>query len=933
MSQVKARGGVGNQMAEADTRAAYRDAAGRKLLLATKIRVPAPRPGWVSRPRLLERLRASSCELVLVCGPAGFGKSSLLADWVRRDERAVGWLSLDEGDNDPVRFWRHVAAALDGARAGLGASAGALVGSGRAALDAVATALVNEFAEESEQVVLVVDDYHLVEAPEVHRSLEFLLEHLPPALRLVVASRTDPPLPLARMRVRGQLTEIRASALRFTVDEAAEMLRAAVGDTLPDTVVAALGERTEGWVAGLQLAALSLRGRTDSAGFVAEFSGSHRYVLDYLTEEVLDRQPEELRTFLLETSVLERLSGPLCDAVLGRGGSQELLESVERANLFLLPLDSERRWYHQLFTDMLRARLLAHRPGRVAELHRAAAAWYERKALADEAISHALAAGDFAWAARLVEEHFEEMVWRLAEGATLFGWLAALPPEVIHQRPRLTLGHAVNMLMAGRLDQVEPLLTVAELAYDRVGDEPYRASIGRKDSILANVPAAMAIARAELARLRCEPDREIAFAQIALAHMTERDELLGSMARYQAAFGDWLAGRVERAERALGAIFAERVAAGLPDLALRSAFDLGAVQQAQGRLGAALATYRRGLDVASAGGSPPTIGMAHVGLAEVLYERDELAAAAEHAMAGIEQCRRLAYVPSLVTGLLALARICGASGDRIGALEALDEAHRVMPDEVVLGNPVPAMRARLLLAGGNVAEAAQWARQCCIAAADEPSYPRESDYLVLARVLLAENDPVRALELLERWRALAVAQGRTGSLIPLQVLTALALAASGQEPAALTALADALALAAPEGYLRVFLDEGEPLAALVRELLMRRRSARLTDTGAVPREFLAHLSAAFDRAGRPLGRAGRRGSVAAPGLLEPLSARELEVLVLVAAGHANREIAGQLYITVDTVKRHISHIFDKLDAANRTQAVARARELGLLDMR
>jgi len=921
-------------MVEAGTTAAHRDAAGRELLLATKIRVPAPRPGWVSRPRLVERLRASTCELVLVCGPAGFGKSSLLADWVRRDERPVGWLSLDEGDNDPVRFWRHVAAALDRARAGLGASAGAVVGPGRAALDAAATALVNELAEASDQVVLVVDDYHLVEAPEVHRSMEFLLEHLPPALRLVVASRADPPLPLARMRARGQLAEIRASALRFTADEAAELLRAGVGDTLPDSAVAALGERTEGWVAGLQLAALALRGRTDSAGFVAEFAGTHRFILDYLTEEVLDRQSATLRSFLLETSVLDRLSGPLCDAVLGRVGSQELLESIERANLFVLPLDAERRWwrYHHLFADMLRARLLARYPGRVAELHRAAAVWYERQALADEAIRHALAAGDTAWAARLVEEHFEEMVWRLAEGATLFGWLAALPPEVIHHRPRLTLGHAVNMLMAGRLDQVEPLLTIAQRAYDHVGDEPYRASIERKDSILANVPAAIAIGHAELARLRCEPDREIAFAQAALAHMSEQDEVLGSMARYQAAFADWLAGHVERAERALGAIFAERVAAGLPDLALRSAFDLGAVQQAQGRLGAALATYRRGIDVAVAGGSPPTIGMAQVGLAEVLYERDELETAAEYAAAGIEQCRRLAYVPSLVTAFLVLARIRNAAGDGVGALAALDEADRVMPDQVVLGHPVPAMRARLLLAGGHVTEAAQWARHRDIAAA-EPSSQRESDHLVLARVLVAQNHPARALELLERLRALAAAQGRTGSLIPLQVLTALAHAASGHEQAALTALADALALAASEGYVRVFLDEGEPLAALVRELLTRRQSARRTDTRAVPPEFLAHLTAAFDRAGNPLGRPGRRGSVAAPGLLEPLSARELEVLALVAAGRANRQIAEELYITVDTVKRHVSHIFDKLGAASRTQAVARARDLGLLDTR
>jgi LuxR family transcriptional regulator, maltose regulon positive regulatory protein len=331
------------------------------LLLATKTTVPRLREGRVARPRLLQRLRAATVrEFVLVCAPAGFGKSTLLAEWVQVDRRPVAWLSLDEGDNDPVRFWRHIAAAMDRARPGVAERASLLVGDPTSSsfMPAV-TALVNDLAESAEDVVLVVDDYHLIHAQHVHRSVEFLLEHLPGSLRLVVASRSDPPLPLARLRARGQSAELRAADLRFTPAEAAQLMAASTGLDLPEDVVAALGERTEGWVAGLQLAALSLQGRRDVEGFVAEFSGSHRYVLDYLTEEVLDRQPPDIRTFLLETSVLDRLSGALCDAVLERRDSQLLLESVERANLFLLPLDDERRWwrYHHLFADLLRSRL------------------------------------------------------------------------------------------------------------------------------------------------------------------------------------------------------------------------------------------------------------------------------------------------------------------------------------------------------------------------------------------------------------------------------------------------------------------------------------------------------------------------------------------------------------------------------------------------
>ncbi len=910
-------------------------ASTQDVLLATKLRTPRPRAGWVARPRLVQRLRAGTeRELVLVSGPAGFGKSSLLADWVRGDRRPVAWLSLDAGDNDPVRFWRHVAAALDGVRPGVAARASAqLTGASPASFDGAVTALVNQLAATSDELVLVVDDYHLIDASEVHRSMEFLLDHLPPSLHLVLASRSDPPLPLARLRVRGQLTEVRAGELRFTADEAAELLRGAVGRDLPDAVVAALGERTEGWAAGLQLAALSLQGRGDVTRFVEQFSGSHRFVLDYLTEEVLERQPEKLRRFLLETSILERLSGSLCDAVVGCTDSQQLLESVERANLFLIPLDAERRWwrYHHLFADLLRVNLMRQHPARVPELHRAAAGWYEQHRLPDDAIRHALAAGDADWAARLVEEYLEEK--RRAEGATLVSWLAALPREVIRRRPVLTLGQAYVALMTGRLDEVEPLLTVAERAFERAGErageQRYEPSVGRKDSILANVPAAIAIARAGLARQRGDPEREYTFAQAALGQLTEQDELLRTVARYQVAFADWLSGRLAPAERALAEMFGGRVVARRPDLALRAAFDLGGVQQAQGRLGAAKRTYQRGLEVVTQSGSP-VAGMAHVGLAGVCYERDELVAAAEHVTVGIEQCRRLAYAPALVAGLLTLARIRHVEGDGAAALAAVDEAEGVMPPGTIdLRTPLSALRAVVALAAGNLTEAARWVRERGLAVGDEPVYPREPEYRVLARVLLAEHNPAPALELLERWRALAAAQGRAGSVLRLRVLAALAHEVADDRQAALTALAEALTLAAPERYLRVFLDEGAPLADLLRELLAGRRGEQLGG-GSVPRAFLTRLTDAFDRHGMPVLPPMRRGAVAAPGMAQPLSSRELEVLTLLAAGNPNRAIAEKLFITVDTVKRHISHVYDKLGVGSRTQAVARARDLGLL---
>ena len=912
--------------------------AERDVLLATKLHLPRTRPGFVVRPRLTDRLAgAGEGELVLVCAPAGFGKTALVADWARHGELPVAWLSLDEADNDPARFWRHAAAALDTVCPGVAERvAGVLGPPPPPAWEGLVTALVNELAGVAEEVVLVLDDYHLIQAPQVHASVGFLLEHLPASLRLVLASRADPPLPLARLRASGQLTELRQRDLRFTLEEAAELLGGAVGSELSDRAVAALEARTEGWAAGLQLAALSLRGHSDIDAMVERFSGSHRYVLDYLAEQVLDRQPEPLRKFLLETSILKRLSGPLCDAVCGRTDSQAQLEQVERANLFLVPLDEVRGWwrYHHLFADLLRARLEREWPERLAVLDHKAAAWYDAHGLADDAVRHALDAGDSVRAARLVERHVDELLLR-GEGATLQRWLAALPAKLVDSRPRLLLAQARMAFLDGDVDAVQGPLDAAEQVFADAAEEPFAPSVGTAASLSANIPATIALDRAFLAELRGDSEATAAFASQALAQLGEDEAMLASLGRWHLAVAEWLQGRLPEAERAFASI-TSTWAASEPTLAAWSSQHLGRIQITRGRLHAALATYQRVLDLTAAPGRPtlPAAGIAHVGMAQVAYQRGQLDSALQQAAKGVELCRQLAYIPplSLATGLALLAWIRQARGDRAGALNAIAEAEQVelSPSVIALFNPVPALRARLALARGELADAAGWVQAHGLAAEDVPSYPREGEYLVLAWVLLAEQAPARALGLLERWHALAVAQGRTGSLIELRALQALAYADAGDEPSALAALGEALTLAAPEGYLRVFVDEGPPMAELFRKLVAGRRQDQGSGVDAGPREYRFRLVEAFEQADLPIRPPVRRGAVVVAGLIEPLSARELEVLKLLAAGKPNREIAEELVVTLETAKKHVSHIFDKLGVANRTQAVVRAQELGLM---
>jgi LuxR family transcriptional regulator, maltose regulon positive regulatory protein len=900
-------------------------------LISTKLRVPQARPKLVARPRLAERLNPESGrKLTLITAPAGFGKTTLLGEWVagRSDERSIAWASLDEGDNDPARFLSYLVAALRTIEDGFGEGIlSSLRAPGSPPVEALTGALINELADIPANLAIVLDDYHLIDSDHVHGIVSFLLERLPSNVHLLISSRIDPPLPLARLRVRGQITEINAADLSFTREEAVAFLKDTMGLNLSAKDLAALEERTEGWIAGLQLAALSMRDRKDSSGFIQAFSGSHRDVLDFLTDEVLDRQSEQMRAFLLETSILQRLTGELCDAVTERDDGQVTLERLERENLFVVPLDDERRWYryHHLFADVLRGLLEQERSEEVKELHLRAAAWYERSGWASAAVEHALIAGDAGWAARLVEYYTQALLQR-GEGVTVDRWLRALPAGLVRARPRLSLAQAILAFITGRADEVEPLLADAERAFanvDQAGEPP----VGESVRGLANVHGSVAMLRAELARHRGDVEHTIQFSRQARAHLGEGDQYLHFFTSWNLAVAKQMQGRLGEAEDALAELAADPWASGRnPYVAVRTYYALGQVQLTQGRLSAALQTFRQGLELATEAGrlALPAAGVAHVGIAEVLYERNELDAALGQAMRAVELCRQIGYAQWLVTGLAALARIRQALGDQAGALEAIGEAERLVPSTVVdLFFPVAVQRARLLLAQGEVEDAARWCAERGLGVEDEPSYLREREHLVLARVLLAQGKVDQALRLLRWHLEEAQAQRRRGSEIEILMLQVLALWEKGEKEGAATTLTRALTLAEPEGYVRTFVDEGPEMALLLSEVLKAHQRRHLDRPDLPSAHYLRKLLTALEQA-------ASRTTPPTAELPEPLSERELEVLQLIEAGKSNRRIAQELFVTTGTVKTHIRSIYRKLDAHSRTQALVRARELNLL---
>lgn len=901
-----------------------------EYLLTTKLHNPPPRPNLISRPQLIERLNEGlHYPLTLIAAAAGFGKTTTLSTWIQQSERRVAWLSLDEGDNDPTRFWTYFIAALQTLDANLGEQALAMLhaqGQPLPRAEYFLTLLLNDVAAIPEPFALVLDDYHLINIPDIHEGIAFLVEHLSPQMHLTISSRSDPPLPLARWRARDQLTEIRADDLRLTPEEAATFLNQVMGLDLAAQDLRALEARTEGWVAGLQLVALSMQGRDDTfkRSFVLAFTGNQHYILDYLTDEVLRREPENIQTFLLETCILDRLTAPLCDAVTERGDSREMLERLERANLFIIPLDEERRWYryHQLFADVLGHKLQQTEPNRLSELHRRAAAWCEEHQLTDDAVRHALVAGDAAWAAQLVEQHVDDVL-RRGEGETLRQWLSTIPPQVVRSRPRLVLAQALAAFNAGHLGVVEPLLADAERALATVPLNSYKPSVGAETappkvtSALANVPAAIALLRASLAGSRGDADRMSELASQALTYLSADERGARYSVRWNLALADWMHGRLTEAERTFAEIMAEGQSEAQLHMTLSAGSFLGRVQCAQGRLSDALRTYEEGLEFAARIGpaTAPSAALAHVGLAEVFYERNQLEPALRHATEGMALGRRLTSTQSLAGGLATLAWIRQALGDSAAARQAMEEAQQAMPnlEVVALQNPVPAERARLWLVQGDAREAARWMDERGLREGDETSYPREREYFLLARVLLAQNEPDRTRGLLERLSESAEAQARNESVIEARLLLALAFDAMGDRAHAMTALAQALALAEPEGYVRIFVDEGAPMARLLRQ----------TESRGVADDYVGQLVAAF-------GEVANRVSPAVPLLAEPLSERELEILRLVAAGLTTTEIAEGLVIAVGTVRTHIKNIYGKLDAHSRLQAVERARALKLL---
>ena len=781
-------------------------------LLETKLYVPRSRRGLVPRPRLSERLdRGTASTVMLVSAPAGFGKTTLLTEWLAAgpaapaDERLVAWLSLDRGDNDPASFWAYVIAALRTVASGVGESALALLQAPQPPpIETVLTVLLNDLGATAGHIVLVLDDYHVIDSSDVQDGMAFLLDHLPPRLHVVIASRADPALPLARLRGRGELVEIRAAELRFTPDEAAAYLNEMMGLQLTARDVAALEGRTEGWIAALQLAALSMQGRDDVAGFIAGFAGDDRYVVDYLGEEVLQRQSERVQAFLLQTSILGRLNGPLCDAVTGQSGSKAMLEALDRGNLFLVPLDDRRRWYryHQLFADVLHARLLDEQPGQVPDLHRRASAWYQQNGEPSEAISHALAARDFDRAADLVELAIPAMR-RSRQEATVRGWLELLPDEVVRVRPVLSVHFAGELLARGELEGVEARLRDAERWLDTTAgicqgpQAPLAEMVVVDDDEFRRLPAGIEVYRAALAMARGDVPGTVRHARRTL-ELSPADEHLGrASAAGFLGLASWASGDLEAGHSAYAECMAGLRRAGYIADTFGCAIALADIRRAQGRLGEAMRTYEQALQRVPEQGGAVLRGTAdmYVGMSEVHRERDDLPAATQQLLRSQELGEHTGLPQNRYRWRVAMARIRQAEGDLGGALDLLNEAERLYVGDFFPNvRPVPALKARVRVAQGEWGEALGWAREQGLSVDDDLSYLREFEHITLARVLLARYAAERAeaslheaTRLLERLLRAAEEGARTGSVLEILVLQALARQALGDIPAALAA--------------------------------------------------------------------------------------------------------------------------------------------------
>ncbi|MBK9925083.1 MAG: NACHT domain-containing protein [Anaerolineales bacterium] len=898
-------------------------------VLATKLFIPPSPPKVVIRSRLLGQLDAGlHHKLIVISAPAGFGKSTLVSEWIAGCGRPTAWLSLDENDNDVTRFLIYCIGALQTISPKLGTELlSALQSSQIPPIETVLTALLNEITTIPTEFIFVLDDYHLTDAKSVDDALSFLIDHLPPQMHLVITTREDPSLPIPRLRARNQLTEIRAADLRFTPSEAAEFLNQVMNLDLSVEDVAVLETRTEGWIAGLQLAALSMKGQQDVHGFIQTFAGDHRYIVDYLVEEVLQRQPEEIRDFLLQTSILERLNGSLCDAVAAQAGSKSKLEQLQRGNLFLIPLDDKREWYryHHLFADVLRMHLTAEQPDLVPTLHHRASEWYEKNDLVADAIQHALIGADFERAANLIEMVAPTM-HRHRQETILLGWMKSLPEKLFRNRPVLSIAFVGTIMSSGEIEGVEVRLQDAERWQDIVvnGSERPKDMVVMNEDEFRRLPGSIALYRAAKSLALGNLPDAVTYAQRVFKLMPEDDQLGRGAAAALLGLTFWVSGDLEDAYR----LFADgmshlRIAGNISD-AVGGVLALADIRITQGRLHDAMQIYEQALQLAKENGTPTIRGTAdmYVGMSELEREYNDLHAATQHLLRSQKQGEHTGFPRHPYRWRVAMARIKETQGDLQGAIELLDEAEPLFVSDFFPNvHPIASLKARVWIKQGELEKALAWARERKLSVDESPSYLREFEQITFARILLAQYQSVPSISLLERLLKAAEEGGRVNSVIEILILQAFAYQMQEDIPAALSSLERALKLAEPEGYMRIFLTEGSNMAELIREIAKR---------GFLP-SYTSKLVSAFE--------AERKGlevetlpsaTPASSSMIEPLSQRELDILRLFKTELSGPEIAQELVIALSTVRTHTKSIYNKLSVNSRRAAVKRANELGLI---